>query len=158
MDDATVKTSRGMFRVRRPNLRGWRLVLGALPKDSVDDVLQIVATLSATPDISDDMDGDARTEAVEQVTGAFQKVGLQVFGLLPKAPDVACAVLCATLADPDSGALDLRMDEAEEFTEEDVVLTVRTLLDTGILQDMLDRIKNAFSRGKGTPGSSDSTE
>ena len=126
-----VETSLGKFKLGRPTLGGYRRILGALPKENYDVIVDIILKVQSA-----DSEQRATSMLLETGRGALA-------GLASRAPTVLAALARECLYDPDSTSktLALSVERAEMLDDDDAEKVLAALKEIGLWRDLAKRLK-----------------
>jgi len=126
-----VKLSIGDAVVVEPTLRGWKLILSAVPESVLTQLMEVARKAAET-----DEHGEPKREALSAA-------GFQLLSLLRAAPDVLAALCQAVVRLPGGKMLDSEQAWALSAADADDVLAA--IAESTWLPEFLRRLKNRLS-------------
>ena len=143
MADAKEKvlTSLGELDVTRPTLRGWELILKALPASAYDRIYDAILDLVNTP-TAENPTPEQRAVYHEACMRAA-KNALSIVVSLPRLAGAVLAACCRRL-----NGERLTIEDAMDANERDVQIVVEAVLKTGMVEDIAKHLGKALGRRK----------
>lgn len=142
--DVTLTTG-ASYGLKKPTLGGWERLLSILTDEDYDALFGAVLSVATAPqpDAATEQERNAVAGAMEQ---ALTIGGTRLLKVLPRMPKLLAACMSECLVNKSDGKRSLSMAQALELDDEDADRFVAAVAESGMVGEIVARLKNRLSR------------